>query len=155
MDTLDLLANHEEEIADLYKLYAEIMPPYKDLWQRLADDEIANAVWIRDFAKGIEKGTLSINKNGVTPEAFQSYHVYLQGSAGAARSKGFNSMHAFTTSLYIEQFQLSLIESEFSKVLGADSEEFDKVVSHLRNSTRHHIEEIEKYWTKVKDNKIQ
>ncbi len=155
MDTLLLLANHEEEIAGLYKIYAEIMPPYKNFWLRLADDEIANAAWIRDFAKGIKKGTLSINKKSVTPEAFQNYHVYLQGSAGAARSKSFETIHAFTTSLYIEKFQLSLIESEFSKVLGVDSEDFDKVVSYLRNSTIQHIQEIEKYWAKVKDNKIQ
>jgi hypothetical protein len=152
MDTLELLATNEEEISDLYKLYAQKLPQYENLWLELSREETDHAAWIRDFARGIEKGTLYINQKRFPTEAFQTYHEYLQGSLAKTSSRGIEPMQAFTSALYIEQ---ALIELKLWEVIDTGSEGFDKVALRLRIATKKHIEIIEEYWAKVKDNKIQ
>ena len=151
MDTLELLAKNEEEIGDLYELYAKIMPQHKDLWLELSKEEMGHAAWIRDFAKGTEKGKLTLNKRRFPAESFQTYHEYLKGSMGKASLRGIEPMQAFTTALYIEQ---ALIELKFWGVMDTGSVEFDNVALRLHNATKKHIEEIGEYWAKVKDGKI-
>ena len=145
-----MLAKNEEEIGELYKLYAIKLPQYKDLWLELADEEVTHAKWIRDFAKGIDKGSIFLNKKRFPEEAFQTYHEYLQGSMSRAQLKGIEPMQAFTVALYIEQ---SLIELKFWEVIDTGSEEFDKVALRLSEATTGHIKKIGDYWAKVKDRK--
>jgi rubrerythrin len=151
MGPLELLAGNEEEISDLYKLYAGIMPQYKDLWLELSNEETDHAVWIRDFIRGIKKGTLFINEKRFPAEAFQTYREYLQESMKEAVSGAVDDIRAFTVALYIEQ---SLIDLNFWEVLDAGSEDFNKVALRLQNATKGHIEKIKKYWLKVKGREL-
>lgn len=148
MEILEMLAKNEEEIGELYKLYAIKLPQYKDLWLELADEEVTHSKWIRDFAKGIDKGSIFLNKKRFPKAAINTYHGYLQKSYKEASLKGIEPIQAFTTALYLEQ---SLIELKFFEVIDTGSEDFDKVVLRLSEATKGHIKIIEEYWAKVKD----
>ncbi len=148
MDTLELLSKNEEEISELYGLYAKILPHYKDFWLELMNEEIGHASWIRDFANGIEKRALFINPQRFPMEAFNTYKEYLHGAIDRASRKGIDPIQAFTSALYVEQ---SLIELPFFAVIDTGSEDFDKVVLRLREATEWHIKKIEEYWSNVKD----
>jgi hypothetical protein len=151
MDTLELLAKNEEEISELYKLYAKILPQYEYFWLRLADEEVAHAAWIRDFANGIEKGTLFLNKKRFPVASLNTYHEYLKKSMKEASLKSIEPIQIFTTALYLEK---SLVELAFFEVIDTGSEDFDKVVLRLREATKSHVKKIEEYWSKVKDKKM-
>ena len=151
MDTLELLAKNEEEIGELYKLYARMLPHYKDLWLELADEEVIHAKWIRGFAKGIEKGSIFLDKKRFPMAALSTYHEYLQKSVGEASLKGIEPIEAFTMALYIER---SLLELKFFEVIDTGSEDFDRVVLRLSEATKGHIKIIEEYWAKVKDRRM-
>ncbi len=151
METLELLAKNEEEIGELYKLYARLLPQYKDLWLELSAEEMNHAKWIRDFAKGIEEGALIINTKRFPAAAFNTYHEYLQGAMEKADTRGIEPIQAFTAALYIEK---SLIELKFWEVIDTGSEDFDKVALRLREATNGHVKKIEEYWSKVKDKRI-
>jgi rubrerythrin len=151
MDTLEMLAKNEEEIGELYKLYARVLPQYQDLWLELADDEMNHARWIRDFAKGVDKGTLVLNKKLFPESTFNYYHDYMQGAMEKASKRGIEPMQAFTSALYMEQ---SLIEKRCFEAVDTGSAEFDKVALRLQQETIGHAKKIEDYWSKVKDKRM-
>ena len=151
MDILELLAKNEEEIGELYKLYARVLPKYKDLWLELSAEEMNHASWIRDFAEGTEKGTLVINQKRFPAATFNTYHEYLHGAMEKAAKHGIEPIQAFTAALYIEK---SLIELKFFEVIDTGPEDFDKVALRLSEATRGHVKKIEEYWSKVKDKRM-
>ena len=148
MEILELLAENEEHIARLYRLYSEKLPKFKDFWSQLADEEIEHASWIRDFASGVKEDTLQINEKRFPRSALQTYKEYLDGSIEKATRKGVDTMSAFTTALYIEE---SLIELKFFEVIDSGSEDFDKVLLRLKKATAEHNNRIKEYWVKIKD----
>ena len=148
MWVLELLAENEEHIARLYRLYAEKLPKFRDFWTRLADEEIEHASWIRDFAGGVKDNTLYLNEKRFPREALQTYREYLEGSMEKAIRKGVDTISAFTTAFYIEE---SLIELKFFEVIDSGSEDFDKVLLRLKKATVEHNNIIKEYWAKVKD----
>lgn len=151
MDTLEMLAKNEEEMSELYRLYAMVLPQYKDLWLELAADETEHARWIRDFARGVDKGTLILNKKMFPEATFSYYHDYLQGAMEKASKRGIEPIQAFTSALYVEQ---SLVESKCFEGVGTGSADFDKVALRLQQATEGHVKKIEGYWAKVKDKRI-
>jgi rubrerythrin len=151
MDTLEMLAKNEEEISELYRLYARVLPQYKDLWLELAADETEHARWIRDFAGGVDKKALVLNKKLFPESTFGYYHDYMQGAMEKASKRGIEPIQAFTSALYMEQ---SLVESKCFEGAGTGSEDFDKVALRLQRATEAHVKKIEDYWTKVKDKRI-
>ena len=148
MEILDKLAENEEHISRLYRVYAEIMPAHKEFWSKLADEEIEHASWIRNFAEGVEGGTLAIDEKRFPRNALQTYSQYLDGSIDRAARKGVDVMGAFTTAIYIEE---SLVELKFFEVIDSGSEEFDDVLLHLKKDTIEHNKRIKEYWSKIKD----
>lgn len=151
MDILEMLAKNEEEMSELYRLYAKVLPQYKDLWLGLAADETEHAHWIRDFAKGVDKATFVLDKKLFPESAFSYYHDYMQGAMEKASKRGIEPIQAFTAALYMEQ---SLVESQCFEVVDTGSVDFDKVALRLQQATKGHVQKIENYWSKVKDNRI-
>lgn len=148
MEVIELLAENEENIARLYRLYAEKLPKFRDFWTRLAGEEIVHASWIREFADGVKEKTLYINEKRFPREALQTYEEYLDGSIEKANRKGVDAIGAFTTAFYIEE---SLIELKFFEVIDSGSEDFNKVLLRLKKATVEHNNRIKEYWAKVKD----
>lgn len=151
MDILEMLAKNEEEMSALYRLYARVLPLYKDLWLELAADEMEHAGWIRDFAKSTDKGKLVLNKKLFPESTFSYNHDYMQGAMEKAAKRGIEPIQAFTAALYIEQ---SLIEKKCFDVVDSGCAEFDEVALRLQQATRGHAQKIEDYWAKVKDKRI-
>lgn len=150
MDTLEMRAKNEEGMSELYRLYARLLPQYKDLWLELAGDEMDHAGWIREFAKGVNKGTLTLNKKLFPESTFNYYHDYMQGAMEKASKRGIEPIQAFTAALYMEQ---SLIESKCFEADDSGSADYDKVAGRLQQATKAHAQKIEDYWLKVKDNR--
>ncbi len=151
MNTLELLAKNEEEVSELYRQYAKILPKYKDLWLELAGEEILHAAWIRDFIKDTEKGALVINPKRFPVAAFNTYHEYLQKAMEKAAKREFDSIQAFTAALYIEK---SLIELKFFEAIVTSCKSFNEIALRLSEATKGHYQKIEEYWLKVKDKRI-
>ncbi|MFC1847127.1 ferritin family protein, partial [Chloroflexota bacterium] len=148
MEILELMAENEENIAHLYRLYAEKLPKYGNFWSRLADEETEHASMIRKFAAGVEKGTYHLDEKRFPPGALQTYEAYLDGSMQKAIKVGVDVMSAFTTALYIEE---SLIELKFFEIIDSGSDDFDEVLLRLKKDTGEHSGRIKEYWTKIKD----
>jgi hypothetical protein len=151
METLELLAKNEEQVSELYKLYARVLPQYKELWLELADEEINHAAWIRDFTKDIDSGKLILNKKRFPVEAFNTYYEYLKESIKRADERGIEPVEAFTVALYIEK---SLIELKFFEAVVSSCKSFNEIALRLSEATKGHFKKIEEYWSKVKDKTV-
>jgi hypothetical protein len=148
MGILELLAENEEHIARLYRLYAEKLPKFRDFWAQLSGEEIEHASWIRDFANGVKDKTLYLDEKRFPKEVLYTYREYLDGSMQKANRQGIDAIGAFTAAFYIEE---SLIELKFFEVIDSGSEDFNKVLLRLKKATAEHNNRIKEYWTKVKD----
>jgi len=69
LKVIELLAEHEKAISQLYKEYARKFPKQKDFWSKIADEEIEHASWILKLRSQAEKGSLYFKEGRFKTEA--------------------------------------------------------------------------------------
>jgi len=143
---IELLAQNEEVLVDLYKLYSQQYPEYKDFWESISNDEVQHAQWLRDLIGQINSGVLSFNPNRFNQQTvFESLHHGRQ-SLEQARQAAMPAKEALVLSLKIEK---SLIESKFFEVAQTDALALKETLARLALSTELHIVKIEEALLKV------
>lgn len=145
---IELLAQNEEVLVDLYKLYSQQYPEYKDFWESISNDEVQHAQWLRDLIGQINSGVLSFNPNRFNQQTvFESLHHGRQ-SLERARQAAMSAKEALALSLKIEK---SLIESKFFEVAQTDSLALKETLARLALSTELHVVKIEEALLKLND----
>ncbi|MBG7616793.1 MAG: hypothetical protein IZT57_00275, partial [Chloroflexi bacterium] len=61
MDMLEILAQNEEKISQLYDVFAKQYPPYKGFWAELSQDEKEHAEWIRKIIPQVKSGKVKLD----------------------------------------------------------------------------------------------
>ena len=145
---IELLARHEEAVAQLYRVYAVKFPSQKQFWAVLRDEELEHADWIRKLYSKMEEGLLSFNeerfKIGKLYESLDSVMEFVT----EVKSIKISFIEALTNSHEIEN---SIIESNFFEVYKTDSPSLKKLLNDLDNSTRDHRDRIKQALDKVRN----
>lgn len=148
IQTIELLAQNEEVLVELYKLYSQQHPEYKDFWQSISDDEAQHAQWLRALIGQINSGTLSFNPDRFNQQNVFDFLQHGRQSLERARQAISPIKDTLLLSLKIEK---SLIESKFFEAVQADALPLREVLARLAMATELHIAKIEEALLKVNE----
>lgn len=134
-DICEILAQNEERLSELYRVYAEKFPEYRDLWDSLAGEETQHAKWIRNLASWSREGLIDINKNRFNIAAIHTFTGYVDKEIARARDSLVSSINALSIASYIED---SIIENRFFEVFEGDSSVLRSTLLDLATATNKH-----------------
>jgi len=147
MSILELMAQNEKLVGDLYRKYSGKFPEYAGLWDQLAHEEDVHAKWLINLQNKLNQGLISVNNRRFNESAVKMFSEYLNNEIAKLESENVSLIMAFSTSLYIEE---SLIEHKYFEVLDSDSQELKNTLTKLKNETDKHFRTIKEVWLRYK-----
>ena len=146
-EVIELLAQHEETVAEIYKAYAEKLPDKKHFWTVLHLEELDHAAWIRRLKQKVEEGFIYFNEERFKTETIRTSLDYLKEILSKVKKEKVNLKHALSTGMDIES---SLIESKFYEVYETDDHEFRQLLSALAGAFKEHHDRLKDALEKTK-----
>ena len=135
MRLLELLADHESEIARLYETYASVLPDRRRLWKDLADDETNHADWVRSLIPLVENGSLAVREGRFAAAAIETSLEYIRRRVTEASVEPPGFLKALVIALDVED---AMLEKQFFDVADEDASEFRRVLNSLKSETQRH-----------------
>jgi rubrerythrin len=137
-----LMENYEEAVSRLYKAYAECFPQQKDLWHKLALEEIEHADWLRVLCERIEDGTAHFGgilraDAGEIETALEQVQQELKKT----KTGHLRPADALLTAMHLES---SLLEAGWLTPFKGDSPELKRVLQALTEDTGKHTRALRK-----------
>lgn len=142
-EIVDLMAMHEEAIRDLYLVYSDKYPEYKDFFKILADEEQSHADLIRRYREKASSDKNALKPGRFRPEMLSTAIAFLKKEAKKAADSEMLLINALAVALDLER---GMIERKFFEVLGGDPAELETALKYLDQSTKKHIERIQIAW---------
>lgn len=141
-ETVDLMAQNERLIRDLYATFVKRFAEYRDFWETISEEEDFHGNSIDLFIKEAREGGVHIDLKRFNKSAIEYYMDYIRRKTKEVEGAYF-PLHkdALSLSLGIEQ---TLIEKNFFEVFETDNDALKNVLNLLRESTLDHIERIKK-----------
>ncbi len=140
---LDLLKEHENGLAELYKSYSEIFLEYKDFWQELAIEETRHAQWLDNLKTKIESGAGCFIIERFPINAIKTSLNFVNQCIGKAYEPDFQHINALSTALHLEE---ALIEKKYFEVLQGDGSDVKDTFDKLSADTQQHFLKIKQLW---------
>ncbi len=132
---LELLAEHETEIARLYEAYAAALPDHRRLWKDLSDDEASHADWIRSLIPHVEDGSLGLREGRFAAAAVETSLRYVRGRVAETSVEPPEFLKALVIALDVED---AMLERQFFDVADDDTPELRRVLNSLKSETQRH-----------------
>ena len=115
----------EETLFGIYRLFAERFPAHRDMWSRMAEEEMGHAKWIRDLYGKVEQGSVRLGEDHFRVEGIQTFLDYANERLEEARTAKLPFLHALDMALDLES---GLLEREFYRIFEADSETLEQAL---------------------------
>ena len=142
---LQLLAINEKRVQQLYELYAEKLPEWRDFWSSIAKEEDRHA---RLFLDLLEKTSVTVYDNRFDSQAIQKYIDETNELIETVSNEGTTIKEALQNSMRLES---SFVENKIFDVMEVDSPEMKKVLETQRKETEEHYQRVYKEWQKIKE----
>ena len=148
INIINLLAEHEKAISDLYESYADKFKEHNDFWLFLSREELEHVGWLMNLTEKIKEGAIYFNEERFAVEAIKT--SLAEASRQIAKSKGELSLiEALSTAYY---FEVALIEKKYFEVLEGDSVELKHTLIKLSEATKVHQNKIKEFLDKERKN---
>ena len=141
IQAIDALVKIEETMAEIYRLFAKRFPANRDLWSRLAEEEVDHAGWIRDLYGRVEEGTVFLSEEGFRLEGIQRFLRYAEDQLKEAQREKLPFLRALDMALDLES---ALLERKFYKMFEADSEALAQAFEDMDRQIQEHTRRIGK-----------
>jgi len=132
---VQLLADHELALKELYQTYAATLPSRQDLWLKLAADEQRHYDWLEALRAGEGDADSLGACRWPRPPAIESSLKYLRGQIVRARQAEVALLVALAVA---KDLETALLEKEFFKVAEGASPEVRAVLGRLSAATEQH-----------------
>ncbi|MHC4062523.1 MAG: hypothetical protein ACYSUC_01720 [Planctomycetota bacterium] len=139
IETVEMLAKHEEAIGQLYKAYSERYTDHRDFWLGLSDDESQHARWINELHSKVEDGSVHFKQDRFQIPAIRHSLNYVEKMLFKSIEADFELIEAFSTAWYIED---ALLENKFFEVFETDSADLKETLRKLSEATAEHRQRI-------------
>jgi rubrerythrin len=147
LETIDLIAAHEEALGKLYQAYADRLPEYAPLFRRLSEDETVHAAAAASFvAKARESGE-QVSSGPLRAQAIRTSLTLVAQSTQEAQSAPVTGVAALSIS---HDFEEASIEKRFFEVAETDSAELRELMARLAEETLRHRELLREAWDKAR-----
>ena len=143
-DLIEKIANNEELIGRLYKLYAQKYGEYSDFWGRLSDDERSHSDKIRSFAANDE---FEIDSKRFNEKDIVGFENEVREATEKIEQEEISLSDALKTALKLEN---NLVEKEFFKIFETDSDRLKFYLGEMGESISKHQDRIKKMIEKIK-----
>jgi len=140
---LEAMKDHELALAELYEVYADNFPEYKDFWTKFSREEYQHADWINTLQTRFEESPEDFVVERFAIEAVEHSTEYVKKQADTARQSDMLLINALSTAVHLEQ---ALIEKKYFEVFEGDSMKTKRVLSLLAQSTEKHYEKLHAVW---------
>jgi len=140
---LEAMKEHELALAELYEVYADKFPEYKDFWTKFSSEEIQHADWINTLQTKVEESPDDFVVERFAIGAVEHSTQYVKKQTNTARQSDMLLINALSTALHLEQ---ALIEKKFFEVFEGDSMKTKHILSLLAQSTQKHYEIMREVW---------
>ena len=136
---LELLARHEEAIGELYGAYARRFPAYKEFWEKLEQEEIGHASWIRQLYPKVDEGVVAFDDGRFNVKAIEVSLKYVAQWTEQAERGFVEPVNALSIAHELEN---SLIEKKHLDWFETDNADIKGVISRLHEATSEHRKRI-------------
>ncbi len=137
---IDDLAQCEDVIANLYKLYSTVMPEFGPFWKDLAAIEKIHANMLRSMHRQLDQGYVfrDIGRfiNSATVASF-----LLRVRTAMDEAEDVSPRDAIQTALSIEN---SILDAHFYDIVQSDAPEFQVISKRLASDTQDHVDLVRK-----------
>ena len=133
--TVEMLADHELALKQLYEAYSAKFPSKKDFWLKLAADEQRHSDWLESLMSKVDTGVPSASGGWPRPAAIESSLKYIREQTVRAKQGEVTLLGAFSIAKDLEN---ALLEKEFFKVADGASPEVRAVLGRLVAATESH-----------------
>ena len=140
---LEAMKEHELALAELYEVYADKFPEYKDFWTKFSREEYQHADWINTIQTRVEESTEDFVVERFPIGAVEHSTEYVKKLANTSRHQDMLLINALSTAVHLEQ---ALIEKKYFEVFEGDSAKIKKTLSLLAQSTQKHYEKLHAVW---------
>lgn len=143
INTIEMLARHEEAIGTLYETYADKFADYQGFFSHMAREELEHAQWIRRLHAEIEKNALSFKEGRFDIAKLHRSLDYIQAQAEDLYRGNVSLRDALSVALKIEK---SIIEEKFFMFVDGDTEAFRRILLYISNGTKDHRTRLEQVY---------
>ena len=141
--TLELMAEHEKAISQLYQAYARKYPKQKDFWSKIASEELDHANWIYRLHSQVKEGLLHFKEGRFKDAAIETSLEFVKSKLAEAQKEDISDKRALSIARDLES---GLIEKKYFEVFESDCREMKQIFLDLAAATREHYNRIEKVW---------
>ena len=143
IELIEMLSRNEENIAALYKKYADRFTDYKGFWNSLSAEELKHADKLRSLIK--TSGSELFVKGRFNVAAIQNFSKHIMSEADLVKVNKSTLINGLSIAMSLEQ---SLIEQKYFEVYESDSAEIKQVLLNLAEDTRRHLDTVRQLWLK-------
>ena len=143
---LELLAAHEEALADLYIAYARQFPEHGELWLGLAREERDHTRWVRTLSPHIQRGLVVFPEGRFNVVAVTRSLDYIRQQIVATDHGYLSLVNALARAYDLEN---ALLDTGFFTTLKTDSAHLKKVLRALSYATERHKGTIAAAWASL------
>jgi hypothetical protein len=120
INKIELIAEYESAVMELYWVYSEIFPEHKTFWIDMADDERKNTEWIRSTIELIKNGKIDYNRDRFNIEAIRISMDFIKTQIKEALDKPVALQTALANAAGIED---SMAKKKFYEIIKDDNPE--------------------------------
>jgi len=120
INKIELFAEYESTIMELYWVYSEKFPEHRTFWIDMADDERKNTEWIRSTIELIKSGKIDYNRDRFNIEAIHISMDFIKAQTKEALDKPVSLQTAMANAASIED---SMAKKKFYEIIKDDNPE--------------------------------
>ena len=140
INTIELLALHEEALAQLYSTYAEKFPEC-DVWSYLYGEETKHSGWVRSILDNVEEGSIDFQDMHLSQRTIEISLRTLERHQKQAEDRQINLEGALDKAFKLEN---SIIENKYLDYFSSLNDGVQKVLDDLKSDTKDHREMLRK-----------
>jgi hypothetical protein len=84
---IELVAEFESAVMELYWMYSEKFPEHEAFWIAMADDERRNTEWVHSTIEKIKNGSIEYNRDRFNIEAIRTTLNFVKSQIQTVKSK--------------------------------------------------------------------
>ncbi len=144
---IELIADYEAAVMELYWVYSEKFPEHKDFWIDMADDERRNVEWVRSTIELIKAGKVDYNRERFNIEAVRTALGFIKAQIRETLDKPVGLPAALAYAAGIED---SMTKKKFYEMIKDDNPEARAMCQKLAAENQKHREKLSQFRAKHK-----
>ena len=147
MSKIDLLAEYESAVMELYWVYSEKFPEHKDFWIDMADDERKIVEWIHSAIELIKANKIEYNRDRFNIEAVRAAMNFIKQQIRETLDKPVTLQAAIAYASGIED---SMTKKRFYEMIKDDNQEARLLHQKFSVENQKHRDKLSQFRQKYK-----